>query len=108
MLFHYRAISFNCQSIFSNFLIFYSLSVLFCLLTFLSFFSLLTFSLFSFRDSFPYTMVEMAKAHGLNVESYLTFLLKNRPHQGMSDEEFENLAPWSKAAREFCGVGVAE
>ena len=55
-----------------------------------------------------YTMVEMAKAHGLNVESYLTFLLKNRPHQGMFDEEFENLAPWSKAAREFCGVGVAE
>ena len=55
-----------------------------------------------------YTMVEMAKAHGLNVESYLTFLLKNRPHQGMSDEEFENLAPWSKAAREFCGDSVAE
>ena len=50
-----------------------------------------------------YTMVEMAKAHGLNVEKYLTFLLEKRPHTGMSDEELEKLAPWSDEARAYCG-----
>lgn len=37
-----------------------------------------------------YTMVEMAKANGLNVEEYLTFLDKWL-HAGMSDEELEQL-----------------
>ena len=50
-----------------------------------------------------YTMVEMAKAYGLNVEKYLTFLLEKRPHTGMSDEELEKLAPWSDEARAYCG-----
>ena len=50
-----------------------------------------------------YTMVEMAKAHGLNVEKYLTFLLEKRSHTGMSDEELENLTPWSEQARIYCG-----
>ena len=50
-----------------------------------------------------YTMVEMAKAHGLNVEKYLTFLLEKRPHAGMTDEELEKLAPWSEDARNYCG-----
>ena len=48
-------------------------------------------------------MVEMAKAHGLNVEKYLEFLLKRRPHAGMSDDELEHLAPWSEEARIYCG-----
>ncbi len=50
-----------------------------------------------------YTMVEMAKAHGLNVEKYLTFLMEKRPHSGLSDDELENLAPWSEEARIYCG-----
>jgi len=50
-----------------------------------------------------YTMVEMAKAHGLNVEKYLTFLLEKRPQAGMSDEELEKLTPWSDEARAYCG-----
>ena len=50
-----------------------------------------------------YTMVEMAKAHGLNVEKYLTFLLEKRPHAGMSEEELEKLTPWSEEARIYCG-----
>ena len=49
-----------------------------------------------------YTIVEMAKAHGLNVEKYLTFLLENRPHAGMTDEELEKLVPWSDEARAYC------
>lgn len=50
-----------------------------------------------------YTMVEMAKAHGLNVEKYLTFLLEKRPHAGMTDAELEKLTPWSNEARIYCG-----
>ena len=50
-----------------------------------------------------YTMVEMAKAHGLNVEKYLTFLLEKRPHSGMTDTELEKLTPWSEEARIYCG-----
>ena len=50
-----------------------------------------------------YTMVEMAKAHGLNVEKYLKFLLEKRPHAGMTDEDLEKLTPWSEEARIYCG-----
>lgn len=50
-----------------------------------------------------YTMVEMAKAHGLNVEKYLTFLLEKRPHADWSDEDLEKLAPWSEEAKVYCG-----
>lgn len=50
-----------------------------------------------------YTMVEMAKAHGLNVEKYLTFLLEKRPHAGMTDEDLAKLTPWSENARVYCG-----
>lgn len=49
-----------------------------------------------------YTIVEMAKAHGLNVERYLTFLLKSRPNREMTDEELERLSPWSQEARDYC------
>ena len=34
-----------------------------------------------------YTMVEMAKAHGLNIYGYLKFLLENRPSKNMTDEQ---------------------
>ena len=50
-----------------------------------------------------YTMVEMAKAHGLNIEKYLTFLLEKRPHEGMPDADLEKLTPWSDEARAYCG-----
>ena len=50
-----------------------------------------------------YTMVEMARAHELNIEKYLVFLLTKRPHSGMSDEKLEKLAPWSEEARACCG-----
>ena len=40
-----------------------------------------------------YTMVEMAKAHGLNIYGYLKFLLEHQLSKDMTDEQ---LAPWSK------------
>ena len=49
-----------------------------------------------------YTIVEMAKAHGLNIERYVAFLLKKRPNKNMTDEELERLAPWSTEAKEYC------
>lgn len=43
-----------------------------------------------------YTMVEMAKANGVNVYHYLTYLLEKCPNDSMSDEKFEHLAPWNE------------
>ncbi len=43
-----------------------------------------------------YTMVEMAKAHHLNIYEYLKFLLEHRPNSDMTDEELSQLAPWSE------------
>lgn len=53
-------------------------------------------------------MVEMAKAHNLNAEDYLVFLLKSRLHVGMTDEELEQLTPWSEAARTHCPPAFAQ
>ena len=41
-------------------------------------------------------MVEMAKAHSLNVYGYLKFLLEHRPSEDMTDEQLAELAPWSE------------
>ena len=43
-----------------------------------------------------YTMVEIAKANGVNVYHYLTYLLEKQPNDSMSDEELEQLAPWNE------------
>lgn len=49
-----------------------------------------------------YTMVEMAKANDLNTYKYLTYLLSQRPDDEMSDEQLEQLAPWSETAKMNC------
>ena len=41
-------------------------------------------------------MVEMAKANGVNVYHYLTYLLEKMSNDRMSDEELELLAPWNE------------
>ena len=43
-----------------------------------------------------YTMVEMAKAHNLNIYEYLKYLLEKRPDKSWSDEQLSELAPWSE------------
>ena len=43
-----------------------------------------------------YTMVEMAKAHGLNIYGYLKFLPEHRSDKDMTDEQLAELAPWSE------------
>lgn len=49
-----------------------------------------------------YTMVEMAKAHGLSIYKYLNYILEHRPHEDMADEELELLAPWNETVIESC------
>ena len=46
-----------------------------------------------------YTMVEMAKANGVNVYHYLTYLLEKLPNDRMSDEELDRLAPWNEEVK---------
>lgn len=43
-----------------------------------------------------YTMVEMAKAHDLNIYGYLKYLLEQRPSEEMTDEQLSELVPWSE------------
>ena len=59
-------------------------------------------------SSMIYSMVEMAKAYSLNVEDYLRFLLTERPHSEMTDEQLEKLMPWSEEARSFCAHAFAK
>ena len=43
-----------------------------------------------------YTIIEMAKAHRLNIYGYLKFLLEHRPDKDMTDEQLAELTPWSE------------
>ena len=42
---------------------------------------------------------EMAKANGVNVYHYLTYLLEKLPDDRMSDDELELLAPWNETIK---------
>lgn len=46
-------------------------------------------------SAMAYTMVEMAKANGVNPYHYLTFLFEKQPNENMSDDELERFAPWN-------------
>ena len=51
-----------------------------------------------------YSLIETAKANGIDPLKYLTYLLENRLSAEMTDEELECFAPWSEATRETCNV----
>lgn len=53
-------------------------------------------------SSMVYTMVEMAKAHGLNIYKYLNFLLERLPGTVMTDGELSKLVPWNETVQEIC------
>ena len=46
-----------------------------------------------------YSIVECAKANGLNIYEYLNFLLEQRPSSEMTDTELETIAPWSNGVQ---------
>lgn len=50
-----------------------------------------------------YTIIEMAKLHGLNRQKYIEYILEHRPSTEMTDEELSLLAPWNKDVQETCG-----
>ena len=50
-----------------------------------------------------HTMVEMAKANGVNVYHYLTYLLEKLPDDSMSDNELDQLAPWNEKVKAEIG-----
>ena len=49
-----------------------------------------------------YSMIETAKENELDPLKYLTFLLANRPHANMSEDELSKLAPWIEEAKKKC------
>ena len=49
-----------------------------------------------------FSLVETAKANGLDPQKYIEFLLESRPNEEMTEEELEQLAPWSSAAKAAC------
>ena len=49
-----------------------------------------------------YSLLETARANGLNPQKYLEYILEARPNQNMTDEELENLAPWSPKVQKCC------
>ena len=53
-------------------------------------------------NSMVYTMVEMAKAHNLNIYKYLNYLLEQLPRTAMADEELSKLVPWNRTVQATC------
>jgi len=55
-------------------------------------------------NSLYLTIVEMAKAYGLNLYEYLKLLLENRPSKDMSDDDLAKLAPWDETIQDLCKI----
>jgi len=53
-----------------------------------------------------YSIVEMAKAHNLNIYKYLVYLLEHRPEAKLSDKKLEQMAPWSQEVIDACNNKV--
>lgn len=49
-----------------------------------------------------YTMVEMARAHGLNIYKYLKYLLDRLPDTKMTDSALAKLVPWDQDVKANC------
>ncbi len=53
-----------------------------------------------------FSMVETAKANGLDPQKYLQYLLDKRSSAEMTDEELEQFLPWSAEAKAVCSKNV--
>lgn len=53
-----------------------------------------------------FSMVETAKANGIDPKAYLEYLLEHRPNKNMTDEQLEALAPWSKETQASCKLKI--
>lgn len=55
-----------------------------------------------------YSIVETAKANGVNIYHYLKYLLEKTPSDKMSDEDLESLSPWNPDVKNEISRRVAE
>ena len=53
-----------------------------------------------------FSLIETAKANEVDPHKYLTYLLGKRPNADMSDDELEQLTPWSKEVQSRCKIGM--
>jgi hypothetical protein len=53
-----------------------------------------------------FSMIETAKANGLDPKKYLNYLLDQRPGFEMTDEELDQLMPWSEPVITACSKQV--
>ena len=49
-----------------------------------------------------YSIVEMAKAHDLNIYNYLKYILEARPSKDWTDDQLESIAPWNSDVLAKC------
>lgn len=49
-----------------------------------------------------YSLLETARANGLNPQKYLQYLLEARPNKDMSDEELDTFVPWNTMVQSCC------
>lgn len=49
-----------------------------------------------------FSLIETAKANGLDAKKYLQYLLDSRPNENMTDEQLELLAPWNEEVKKVC------
>lgn len=49
-----------------------------------------------------YSIVEIAKAHDLNIYEYIKYILSKRPSKSWTDEQFETIAPWNQDVIDSC------
>ena len=51
-----------------------------------------------------FSLLETAKANGINPYKYLEFLLESRPDEKMTDEQLESLLPWNENVKQICKI----
>ena len=49
-----------------------------------------------------YSLLETARANGLNPYKYMEYILQVRPNEKMNDEELEALSPWNEDVKKLC------
>ena len=49
-----------------------------------------------------YSLLETARANGLNPYKYMEYILEARPDRRMTDKEREALSPWNENIKKLC------
>ncbi len=49
-----------------------------------------------------FSLLETARANGINSYKYLEFLLESRPNEKMTDKQLESLSPWNENVKQIC------